>query len=528
MNDLPEARLKESQGPWCAPRMFGAAVSSRIAAGASCLLLAVLLAACPPTLLSAEDGASRQVDVKGTVKLFSSVYTEAALDDRYDPHDKLDYNLNRGEFHLELSGYISEKVSYKSRLAFTYGAQSEVDDLEDLETGESGTTHSRDVDTDLKAASFTIMDFGLPGLDLTVGRQRVRWGTSDEYNVIDNLNPVDYGNLFTFDPDYFVAHLPVDGFNLEYRLPIETELKLQAVYLLSFKPSSLPRGFTERVRSLMQDELVEQSGGYGFPVGKAAVTLASMPDYSAQDGAVGVRLSGNLLNMDWGFSYYHGYVSLPVVHEIASDITLVEGTTLDARMDYPRLDVVGFDLAGEVRSVGIWAELGCYWPEDYRVRQTTRLLSTTRTQYIRLFDRPYWKYTLGFDYTSGIGSGLYWNTQFNHGFYDELRYTSEAERELDLGKPGFMGEIEDYLASRLEYSFFNDELTCVLDCLLEMPDKSDVNGYSAVVAKPKLIYKPYDNTSLELAYVLITGDGATKYGSYEKNDVAYLLLKVQF
>jgi hypothetical protein len=57
------------------------------------------------------------------------------------------------------------------------------------------------------------------GLDLTVGRQRARWGTSDEYNVIDNLNPVDFGNLYTFDPDYFVAHLPMDGFNLEYRLP---------------------------------------------------------------------------------------------------------------------------------------------------------------------------------------------------------------------------------------------------------------------------------------------------------------------
>lgn len=478
--------------------------------------------------LRADDGASRQVDIKGMIKVFCSVFTEENTRDEIDPHDDLDYNVNRGEFHLELSGYIADKVSYKTHAAFTYGMETRLDGLEDLETGEAGRTRERDVETELKAASFTIMDIGTPGLDLTVGRQRVRWGTSDEYNVIDNLNPVDYGTMFTFDPDYFVAHLPMDGFNLEYRLPTETELKLQAVYLLSFKPSSLPRGFTERIRSVMQDELEEQSSPYGFPVGTAQVVLGETPEYSLGKGTAGVRVSGNMFNMDWGVSYYHGYVSLPVVHSITSDITLVQGTTLQALMDYPRLDVVGFDLAGEVTSVGIWAEAGCYWPEDYLVRESTRLMSTTRTTEVRLFDRPYWKYTVGFDYTFGIGNGLYWNTQFNHGFYDEFRYTPEARRELGLGGPGFMGDIEDYLASRLEYSFFNDELTCVLDVLLEMPRKSDINGYSAVVGKPKVIYKPYDNVSLELAYVLITGDGRTKYGAYEKNDVAYLLLKAHF
>jgi len=61
-----------------------------------------------------------------------------------------------------------------------------------------------------------------------------------------------------------------------------------------------------------------------------------------------------------------------------------------------------------------------------------------------------------------------------------------------------------------------------------MPELSDISGNSALVIKPKLVYKPYDNTSLELAYVLITGDSATKYGAFEKSDVAYLLMKVHF
>ncbi len=480
------------------------------------------------TALYAEDDVASKVNLSGDIKFFSSAFTEDDTEDAFEPHEAGDYNLNRGELHLKLDGYISDNVSYKSLLYFTYGVRQTAEDLEELQTNEGGTAESDEMETTLKEASFTLMDFGTPGLDLTIGRQRVRWGTSDEYNVIDNLNPVDFGNLYTFDPDYFVAHLPMDGFNLEYRLPTETTLRFQAVYFLSFKPSTLPSSFEARSTALMQDRLEELTGDYGFPTGEAAVVLDDPPEYSVGDGPIGLRLSGNLFNMDWGLSYYHGYVSLPVVHRIDADISLVSGTTLTSYLDYPKLDVVGFDLAGEVRSVGIWAEVGCYWPEDYTVRQTTRFLTTSETTYIKLFDGPYYKYTVGFDYTFGIGTGLYWNTQFNHGYYDEFRYTSQAKDELGLGGAGFMGDLEDYLASRIEYSFFHDELKAVLDCLLEMPELSDISGNSALVVKPRLIYKPYDNTSLELAYVLITGDSATKYGSFEKNDVAYLLLAVHF
>ena len=499
----------------------------RVTLPAWTLCCTLLMLVCAPGL-RAEDEAAFKVDLRGDIKFFGSAFTEDNPDDEFEPHEAGDYNLTRGELHLKLDGYISENVSYKSLLYFTYGVRQVPGDIEKLQVDEGGTAESDEMETELKEASFTLMDFGAPGLDLTVGRQRARWGTSDEYNVIDNLNPVDFGNLYTFDPDYFVAHLPMDGFNLEYRLPTDTTLRVQAVYFFSFKPSTLPASFQARSTALMQDRLEDLTEGYGFPAGTAAIVLDDPPDYSVGDGPVGLRVSGNLLNMDWGLSYYHGYVSLPVVHRIESDIGIDTGATLTSYLDYPKLDVVGFDLAGEVESVGIWAEVGCYWPEDYRVRQTTRFLATTETKYVRLFDRPYYKYTVGFDYTFGLGNGLYWNTQFNHGYYDEFRYTAEAKEELGLGGAGFMGDLENYLASRIEYSFFNDELTAILDGLLEMPELSDISGNSAVVIKPKLIYKPYDNTSLELAYVLITGDRSTKYGAFDRKDVVYTLLKVHF
>ena len=68
------------------------------------------------------------------------------------------------------------------------------------------------------------MDLFVPGMDLIVGRQRTRWGTSDEYNVIDNLNPVDYANLYSFDPDYFVMH-DTDG-RIHPGVPVSSSISI--------------------------------------------------------------------------------------------------------------------------------------------------------------------------------------------------------------------------------------------------------------------------------------------------------------
>ncbi|MGC9325269.1 MAG: DUF1302 family protein [Desulfomonilia bacterium] len=471
--------------------------------------------------------AAADVNIEGKVKLFSSFYGEDNDDDPFDPHEAGDYTINRGELHLGLNGYVSDNVSFTSLVYFIYEARGEYERLKDLEssTGFSSEVHRQD--TYVKEASFTLIDVILEGLDLTAGRQRVRWGTSDEYNVVDNLNPVDFANLFSFDPDYFVDHLPMDGFNLEYHLPVDFDLKLQAVYFFSFKPSTLPRGFFDRSTAMLTERLEELTSSYGFSGGDVDLTLESIPDYSVSKGPVGVRLSGFVFNFDWGLSYYHGYQSLPFLTRLETDITL-DSTTLKGFYEYPELDVVGLDFAGEIHSIGIWGEFGAYFPEEIEVEQVTRLLTTTDREFIELFDRPYYKYTAGFDYTFGIGDGIYWNTQYNHGFYDEFSYTSDAEHVLGLGDPGFMGTLEDYFITEVEYAFFNDTLITTLDCLLEVSDFNDFSDSTALVIKPQITYKPFDNASIEIGYVVITGRSSTKYGDFDKNDVLYTLLKAYF
>ncbi len=497
---------------------------SRMTRHILCLLL-VIPVLCAGTCPVAR--AQADVVLSGTVRLFSSFYTEDGKDDALAPHDAGDYALTRSELRVGLSGYVSDSVSFRSSVYFVSLARDDFDGLRDLETssGYSSAVHEQDVY--VREAFFTIQDFLAEGMDLSAGRQRVRWGTSDEYNVVDNLNPVDYRNLLSFDPDYQAEHLTMDGLNLEYHLPFEFDLKLQAVYFFSFKPSTLPVGFTDQSRAVLQSRLDALTEGYGFPGGDVDLVVRDIPDYRVSKGPAGLRMSGVAWNFDWGLSYYRGYQSLPLISRLETDIT-TEAGGLTAYYDFPRLDVAGFDLSGEFSSIGVWAEFGAYFPEDRDVLVATTLMSTPNVQAFPLLEDPYYKYTLGFDYTFGIGSGLYWNTQFNHGYYDEFDYTSEADTFLGLGGPGFTGGLGDYYISRLEYSFFNDTLTITLDGLLEVARYEKLSNNTATVFKPDIEYKPYDNASLELGYVMITGAEGTKYGSFEDHDVIYALLKAYF
>jgi len=471
--------------------------------------------------------AESEVYVEGEIKLFSSCYTADNDEDIIDPHDAGDFYLNRGELHLGVNGYVSDNVSFSSMVHFLHEARPAFDEIEECESDSGFSSSLQREDIYVKEASFVLMDIFIDGTDLTIGRQRVRWGTSDEYNVVDNMNPVDYGNVFSFDPDYFVEHLSMDGINLEYCFPMDFALRLQAAYFLTFKPSTLPDGFYARLLGLQQQRLDDLTSGYGFAGGDVELVLNDVPEYSIDKGPTGIRLSGNAFNLDWGISWFHGFQTLPLVSKVDTTITL-ESTTLKSYLDYPKLDVVGLDLAGEIHSVGLWAEAAAYFPEDKKVVQATSLLSTADLVSFDMFECPYYKYTVGFDYTFGIGNGLYWNTQFNKGFYDEFAYTSEARDLLGMGGHGFMGELGDYYISFIEYSFFNEELTVTLNGILEIADYDDFSDNNAVVFKPDIEYKPFDNTSIEIGYVMITGDEATKYGSFKENDVAYCLLMTHF
>lgn len=463
----------------------------------------------------------------GTVKFFTSVYTEGEDGAGLFDHEAGDFALTRVELRARLDGDVSENVSFRSRVDFIHTVDARFDSFEDLESGNGFSSQVHDVDLYFKEGSFKVEDLFVSGLDLIAGRQRVRWGSSDEWNVIDNLNPVDYANLFSFDPDYFVDHIPMDGLTIEYRFPVDFDLKIQAVWFPALKPSPLPEGFESYLLLVQQATLDSLTSSFGLPRGSTRAVLSDVPGYRLGTGVYGLRVGANVLNFDLGLSYYHGHHTLPLPEAV--QLGLEEGSPfLEIRYGYPRVDVFGFDLAGEIRTVGVWAELGVYLSEDVDTELRATVPPGLPPVKVPLLKRPYTKWTVGFDYTFGVGDGLYWNTQYNSGFYDEFGYTREARDLLGSGSTPFLGELEDYYVSYLEYGFLQDTLKVTLNGLLEVGDYGNFRNRHAWMFNPEFELVPFDGSSLLAGYAMIEGAKESKFGLFSGSDVVYLLLKTFF
>jgi hypothetical protein len=491
------------------------------------LCFAVLLSVLGALFPVPEGRTEPSVHLGGTVKLYTSVFTESGEGGGMLPHEAGDFALTRAELWLKLNGYASDNVSFRARADFIYTANKEYNDFSDIEAGSGFSSEVQDFDINFQEASFKVMDLFVPGMDLIVGRQRTRWGTSDEYNVIDNLNPVDYANLYSFDPDYFVRHEPMEGFTLDYLLPFDFDMKVQGVYFLSFKPSPLPAGFEGLLALQQKQGLDDLASSIGLPPGTSRVGLEDVPDYNLENGVFGIRLSGNFFNFDLGLSYFWGFQTLPLPETIVTDLT-GEIPSITGFYGYPRLDVFGFDLSGEIYSVGTWAEVGVYIPEKQDTVVLVRTPLGDLEDRFMLLNRPYTKFTVGFDYTFGIGEGLYWNVQFNRGFYDEFSYTEEADEVLGVDKSGFLGKLDDYYLTFLEYSFLSDTVTVTLNFLLGVSGYSDFSSNNTWMITPEVEYVPFDGMSIEVAYLAFNGAASTKLGAFSDSDLVYVLMKAFF
>jgi len=452
-------------------------------------------------------GLKAEVEFSGRVKLFTSFYLNENSTGPYFFHDKGEFALKRLETRFILSGELSSKVSFYSRVD-TYSRAGALFSPAPLpEASSLGTpVQSEPFEGVLYEGLVKITDFIFPGLDLTVGKQRISWGTADKLNVVDNLNPVDLANFLSFDPDYFAERRPQTAFNWEWWLG--SNYKLQFVWLLERQYAPLPQGFTR---------LVTQ----GFNINEIRLLREK---YKLQNPNFGLRCSGVVANFDFGLSFYQGNVPLPVL----TGVELSPFKGLISYFSYPRENVFGLDVAGELAGVGLWAEAALVVPEETQGFVVKPVLVNNQSFLYRdefsLFPANYLRFVLGFDYTLGVGNGLYLNGQFLHGFFDERAYTSRARKVFGWQKGMFFGELEDYVVMRFEYRLFRETLKLQLGSIVELAE-----GHQALVILPEIEWKIKDMVILQAGGYLTTGDKeGTKFGLFREDKVGFLAVKLDF
>ncbi len=206
---------------------------------------------------------------------------------------------------------------------------------------------------------------------------------------------------------------------------------------------------------------------------------------------------------DFSGSYVYGREGLPVSY--LNKISLVTddgGLAVRSYLDFPRLHIIGLDLAGAIGSVGIWAEAAAFVPEEEWVMRTDlSAFGMPIKDSVLVEDKPYFKVAVGTDYT--FRGGHYINFQYLHGFMHERG----------------QGHLNDYFVLNYEKRLFNEKLKIQPATIaFVVSDWKDLTANYAVVYMPFLTYMPNENAEIMIGVRLIGGEGDDVFAQYKDKD----------
>jgi hypothetical protein len=378
----------------------------------------------------------------------------------------------------------------------------------------------------------------LPDLDLRVGRQIVSWGAADMFNPTSNLNALDLE-----DPIKFGELVANEMIKLDWN-PGGGDFILSAVWVPVFQPANLPgsallavgdpesmfpfvspatRLQAERIRNIYL-----RNPDY-YNILQPEVT-ATMPELTLDNTQVGARVQFLVGMFDMSLSYYRGIDTIPVPlksystatrsGEAAPDGTPILDVATDVRLVYPRKQVVGFDLAGQLPfldDAGFWVEGALFFPEEVEMEFDIREVAPGAEVITddTVSSRPFFKYTIGADYT--INQHLFVTGQFIHGFVDEFGYNNIHDYWLINGD---IKMLQERLMVRLsvigEIPHDDDDIPLDEDGDGRVesfaPGATDDGKIGALALVPGITARPIDGLELTLGAYFLLGHEESKFG----------------
>ncbi len=365
---------------------------------------------------------------------------------------------------------------------------------------------------EIRQAYVQVNNFLINDLDMTIGRQIIKWGTADKINPTDNLNPLDLEDILDFG-----RRRGADAIRLDYYLP--NNWYIEAAAEPFFRPANLPVG--------IYADLLDPAQFITLPEG---MTMASLDmnlqtpssDLSAQFIG-GLKLKGMLAGFDFSLSYVYGRDYLPMIKTIDMQVLDAQGNTaVTADLYYPRQHILGFDFAGNVAGIGVWGEAAAFLPKD-DITITTKVHTVDITQFppqpvtittdstVQEKGKPYIKFVLGADYM--FPYDFYLNVQYVHGFLHER----------------FNGGLNDYYIMRLEKTFFYGKLKIApVSGAFVVSDYKDLKNNYTLLYMPQVTYKPNINTEVTLSVGLFNGKGKDMFSALRDLDLLSLSVKYDF
>lgn len=344
--------------------------------------------------------------------------------------------------------------------------------------------------------------------EVRLGRQRIRWGKTDEVSPVDNLNPEDLREFLL--PDREDRKIPNWMARVRY---FSEKMTLEGVFIPFFEPSRFAYFGTDW--SLLQgiEDLVTAPtpAVSPHPLYQQPAVLEQTPHRRFTNGDWGLRVSKTRGNMDMAASYLYAWQKLPHIQGFTPDAmeiferngVLSQSSSFQAwnhpaalAATFRRINIVGLELETTLAQFGLRGEAAYF---DRKTLHTINLDST---------EKPVLQYVLGVDYLSA--NEWYLNIQFGHQVI--------FQHDQDL----LFWEKNDFSVNgEISRAFWRGNFETVFRYHYNLVD-------DAYLLRPFIVVRPDGNWEFTLGADLVEGPKSSILGRFRDNDRFYVNIKYIF
>ncbi|MBN1410816.1 MAG: hypothetical protein JW969_08215 [Spirochaetales bacterium] len=378
----------------------------------------------------------------------------------------------------------------------------------------------------LDQAYFTVSNFLFNGLDLTIGKQRINWGTADGLNPTDTLNPLDLSDPLNFGKKS--ASVAVNA--------VWTFADDAAYIQLVGEPFSQPARLNPLMTSAINAQMISAvegiASGFSCPTINYPATMSETylaPELNIKNALGGIKIGGTLAGFDMSTSFVTRLSDMPYMKEMSITGAANPGVDLTVSnysyiMDYYREYIVGADIVKDLGFVLAWAEASLTFQEDVTLTSHINVSPAPASNTVTtvLSAEPYLKYTVGMSQQIDF---FYFNFQYCHGFAHERGNTGP-------------GRLQDYAILRLEFNTLSDKLKffltgagnlCNLYDAIASPDFGVyVMDNYGVMGEAGFEFMPILGLSLKTGVMFFDGKDTSNIGQMRDNDFVYLRFEGKF
>jgi hypothetical protein len=339
------------------------------------------------------------------------------------------------------------------------------------------------------------LNWSSSAFNLKLGNQIVRWGKTDGYSPLDNLNPEDYRDGIAGRRED--RKLPIPMANLElYR----GKFSIQGIYIPVFMEPELDIVGTDWAFFQHGDKEV---GGFRI--------FEEDPSNSLNNSEGGIRLAGIIRHVNFAFSWFHTREDVPSPDSLvlppgfampAGDLRMndllifsqLTGQTIYLKHD--RQNIYGAEFESTLGDFGVRGDVAYVDHSSYLTRELQRKR------------KPMGQCMVGLDYNAP--GAWYANLQYFQSYifnYDERILWAD--------------EFVSAITGTVSKEFFNGNFKP--ECRFYY----DFSGNAAML-NPKLILNYWEPFIMELGAELFDGSEETPLGIFGENDLVYAQFQVNF